>query len=117
MKQKLVWALLIVLGAFAAGCAPAIVVQNNTTIPVRVVVSAGDIRGVLSPSPGEGSSIEVAEGAYRVAVIPDAEWIEYAKLSRKLLNERLANSDKLTGPQLLELIRQLKDIEIGRAHV
>jgi hypothetical protein len=93
-----------------SACAPALVVQNNTNFPVRVVVVAGDLRGVLSPNPGESSSMEVANGAYRVTAIPDAEWIEYAKLSRKLLNERLAAADQLTGPQLLEVIRQLKDI-------
>ena len=43
-------------------------------------------------------------------MIPDAEWIEYAKLTRKVLNDQLANSDNLTGPQLLEVIRRLKGI-------
>ena len=45
-----------------------------------------------------------------MAVIPDTDWIEYAKIKRKLLNEQLANADKLTGAQLLEVIRQLKDV-------
>jgi hypothetical protein len=43
-------------------------------------------------------------------VIPDAEWIEYAKLTRKVLNDQLANADKLTGPQLLDVIHRLKEI-------
>ena len=108
-RGKLI-ALLIFVTLLMAGCGPSIVVQNKTTFPVRVIVSASGKSEVLSPSPGESSAAAVSEGAYRVTVIPDAEWIEYAKISRKLLNDQLANSDKLSGPQLLEVIRQLKDI-------
>ena len=43
-------------------------------------------------------------------MIPDAEWIEYARTTRKFLNDQLANADSLTGPQLLEVIRRLKNI-------
>lgn len=108
IRLSFVW-----LGAivFLASCAPTITVVNNTTFPVRVVVVAGGTRQVLSPSPnGESSSAEVTEGRYVVTAIPDAEWIEYAKLTRKVLNEELANADNLSGPRLLEVIRRLKDI-------
>jgi hypothetical protein len=101
---------LIIAAGLIAGCAPTITVQNNTSFPVRAIVSAGKIRTVLSPSPGEHSTAEVGEGPYTVTVIPDAEWIEYAKLTRKVLNDQLANADKLTGPQLLDVIRRLKEI-------
>ena len=50
------------------------------------------------------------KGAYRVTVVADQEWLEYAKLTRKVLNEHLTNADKLTGPQLLDVIRRLKEI-------
>ena len=95
---------------FLAGCGPSITVQNSTRIPLRVVVSAGGRSDVLSPSPGESSAAEVDEGPYRATAIPDADWIEYAKLTRKVLNDQLANSDRLSGPQLLDLIQRLKDI-------
>lgn len=102
--------ILIVAAILLASCGPSIVVENKTSIPVRVVVRAGGKSEVVSPSPGESSTVEANEGTYRATVIPDAEWIEYAKLTRKFLNDQLANSDKLTGAQLLEVIRRLKDV-------
>ena len=95
-----------------AGCAPSIVVENKTSFPVRAIIRAGGMSEVLSPSPGESSSAEVGEGSYSATVIPDAEWIEYARATRQYLNEQLAHSDNLTGPQLLEVIRRLKDIAV-----
>ncbi len=95
-----------------ASCAPPIVVSNKTSFAVRVIVSGGGVSQTVSPSPGESSIAEIGEGAYKATVIPDAEWIEYAKLTRKVLNEQLANSDNLTGAQLLDVIRRLKDIAL-----
>jgi hypothetical protein len=100
----------VVAAAGIAGCAPVLTVQNDSTVPVRVVVSASGNRQVLSPSPGQSSSAEVGEGAYSAYAIPDAEWIEYARLTRRYLNDQLVNADNLTGTQLLEVIRRLKDI-------
>ncbi len=107
-KIKLALGLLLIL--FVAGCGPAVVVENRTGFPVRAIVSSRGAREVVSPSPGESSTVEVQAGAYTVVVLPDMEWIEYAKLTRKVLNDQLANADKLTGTQLLDVIRRLKDI-------
>lgn len=95
-----------------SACAPAVTVENGTSFPVRVIVAWSGGRSVLSPSPGESSSVEVTQGAYRATAIPDAEWIEYARLTRKVLNDQLANADQLTGPQLLDVIRRLKEIAL-----
>jgi len=110
-RQKL-FLILIVTAILLASCEPTITVANNTQIMVRVVVRTGGRTEVVSPSPGESSTVEAAEGGYSVSVIPDAEWIEYAKLTRQYLNDQLANADKLTGPQLLDVIRRLKDIAL-----
>ena len=110
IKKFILAAILFSAASFLAGCGPAIVVQNNTKFPVRVVVATGGKSEMLSPSPGESSAAEASEGAYGVYVIPDEEWIAYAKLTRQYLNDQLANSDKLTGPQLLNVIQRLKDI-------
>ena len=101
---------LVICAVLVVGCAPTVSVLNKTGIGVRAIVASGGTRQVLSPSPGESSAAEVVEGPFTVAVIPDTDWIEYAKIKRKLLNEQLANADKLTGAQLLEVIRQLKDV-------
>ena len=101
---------LVICAALVVGCAPTVSVLNRTGFGVRAIVVSRGARQVLSPSPGESSTAEVEEGRFTVTVIPDAEWIEYAKLTRKYLNDQLANSDKLTGPQLLEVIRRLKDV-------
>lgn len=110
MKRISSIVVLLAIAGFIAGCGPSVVVENRTSFPVRVILRASGHSEVLSPSPGESSTTEVFEGAYRVSVIPDTEWIEYARLTRKVLNEQLANSDTLTGPQLLEVIRRLKEI-------
>ncbi|MBI5303989.1 MAG: hypothetical protein HY868_17775 [Chloroflexi bacterium] len=110
MRRRISLAVWIALAMLIAGCGPSITVNNKTRIPVRVIVNAAGRSEVLSPSPGESSTADVEPGAYRVTVIRDEEWIAYAKLTRQYLNDQLANSDKLTGPQLLEVIRRLKDI-------
>lgn len=100
----------LILAAVISGCGPSVVVQNNTKFAIRVVITTPDGSEVVSPTPGESSTVDAAEGSYRATAIPDADWIEWAKLTRKVLNDQLANSDNLTGPQLLEVIRRLKDI-------
>jgi hypothetical protein len=97
---------------FLAGCGPTVTVNNKTGFPVRVFVDASQEHEVLSPSPGESSTAEVSEGAFRVTAIPDAEWIAYARDTRKYLNDRLANSENLSGPQLLDVIQRLKDVAL-----
>jgi hypothetical protein len=93
-----------------AGCGPTVTVSNNTKFAVRVVVTSSDGSEVLSPTPGESSSAEVSEGPFRVTAIPDADWFAWAQLTRKDLNDRLANPQNLSGPQLLDVIQRLKDI-------
>ena len=112
MNHRKLIPVLIVTAILLASCAPYIVVENKTSFPVRVIVSGGGKSEVVSPTPGESSSVDMNEGTYKATVIPDAEWIEYAKLTRKVLNDQLANSDKLTGPQLLDVIRRLKEIAV-----
>lgn len=110
MKRLAPFIISLIAAGLIAGCGPAIIVENKTSLPVRAIVNSSGQRSMLSPSPGESSTTDAEEGAYTVAVVPDAEWIEYAKLTRKVLNEQLANADNLTGPQLQEVIRRLKDI-------
>lgn len=111
MKWLILLATLITLAAESTSCGgPTVTVENGTKFPVRVVVSAGGSSSVLSPSPGESSSADASEGPYRAYAIPDEDWINYAKDTRKYLNDQLANSDNLTGPQLLNVVQRLKDI-------
>jgi len=112
MNHKKLFPLLIVTAILLAGCAPMVTVENGTIFPVRVIVSSGGKRVVVSPSPGENSTVDASEGAYRATAIPDAEWIEYARLTRRILNDQLANADNLTGTQLLDVIRRLKEVAV-----
>lgn len=109
MKSKL-FLLAAVIGLALTACGPGITVSNSTRIPVRVVVVKKGGSDVLSASPGESSFTEAEEGTYRVTAVPDAEWITYAKATRQFLNDQLGNSDSLSGPQLLEVIRRLKEV-------
>lgn len=107
MQSAALW---IAAAALVTGCSPTLTVNNNTRFAIRAVVSQEGSSDVLSPSPGESSSVDARPGTYSVTAIPDQEWIEWAKLTRKALNDQLADSDRLTGAQLLDVINRLKDI-------
>jgi hypothetical protein len=108
-RSKVLYAILI-LALLLAACGPTVSLQNTTGFAVRAVITTVNGSSVVSPSPGESSSVEAAEGAYTVTAIPDQDWVSYAQTVRKLLNEQLANPDSLTGPQLLDVVKRLKDI-------
>ncbi len=110
MNKSVISAILLLMLGLVVACGPVVTVENKTKIQVRVIVSSPGRYDVLSPSPGESSTTEVDEGAYSVAVVPDKEWIDYAKATRQFLNDQLANSQNLTGPQLLEVIKRLKQV-------
>jgi hypothetical protein len=102
--------MLAVAAVALTGCGPVITVVNKTTVPVRVVITSGGGSETFAPSPGESSFAEASEGKFTVTAIPDADWINYAKLTRQDLNEQLANSQNLSGPKLLDLVHRLKEI-------
>ena len=104
--------LLVPAALLLVACGPEVTVTNNATIPVRVILHSTYGGETLAPSPGESSTAELGEGPYSVTVIPDEEWVTYAKLTRKVLNDRLADAGNLTGPQLLDLIHRLKAIAL-----
>ncbi len=108
--MKYALAMMLLACAALVGCGPTVTVQNSTGFVVRAVITTADGSQTVAPSPNESSSLDVSEGAYSVSVIPDAEWVEYAKTVRKLLNDQLANSSQLSGAQLLDVVQRLKDI-------
>ncbi|MBI5349127.1 MAG: hypothetical protein HZB77_07390 [Chloroflexi bacterium] len=110
MNRQKLFLILIATAVLLVSCGPSIVVENKTSIPVRVIVRAGGKSEMVLLSRGESLSVEASEGVYRATAIPDETWIEYAKSMRKFFNDQLADSDKLTGAQLLDVIRSLKDI-------
>jgi hypothetical protein len=110
MKRRSLLGLAMLAAVLLAGCAPSIVVQNKTSFGVRAIVTSGAGTEVLSPSPGESSTADGAEGSYTVSAIPEQEWLDWATATRKYLNDQLKDSSKLTGQQLLDLIDRLKSI-------
>lgn len=110
MKTDVLIAALMI--AALAACSPTVTVKNGANFPVHTMVTGQRGTQMLSPTPGESSTAEMDLGAYTVVVIPDADWLDYAKGVRKYLNDQLANADNLTGPQLLEVVQRLKDIAL-----
>ncbi len=110
MKRTHLLVACLCLAVLLAACGPSITVTNNTGFGVRAVVTSAAGVDVISPTPGNSSTVDANEGTYNVTVINDQDWIAYAQTVRKLLNEQLANSDNLTGPQLLNVVQRLKDI-------
>jgi hypothetical protein len=110
-RHRVARVVLLVAAALAlAACGPTVSVTNKTTIPVRVVLVSADGSETFAPSPGESSYAEVSEGQFTVTAVPDADWTNYAKLTRQDLNDQLANSQNLSGAKLLDLVRRLKEI-------
>jgi hypothetical protein len=110
MKRILLVIAFLLVGGVLSGCIPMVTVMNNTGFEVRVIITGRGGSEVLSPSPGESSYAEVSEGQFTAAAVPASDWIDYAKAKRQYLNDQLANMDNLTGAQLAEVVRQLKDI-------
>lgn len=110
MKSAKHWALIGLMGVLLAGCGPSITVENKTSFDIKVLVANNGRREVLSPSPGNSSSMDATEGTYIVTAVRSEEWLNYAKATRQYLNSQLANMDSLSGAQLLEVIQRLKDI-------
>lgn len=110
MKRTHLLLACLCLAVLLAACGPTITVTNNTGFGVRAIVHSTAGVDVVSPTPGNSSTVDAVDGAYNVTVINDQDWINYAQVVRKLLNEQLANSDNLTGPQLLNVVQRLKDI-------
>jgi hypothetical protein len=100
----------VALAAMADSCSPVITVTNNTTFEVVATINNGGKRQVVSPSPGNSSSAEAEQGVYTVTIIPSQEWRDHAQATRDFLNDQLAHPENLTGEQLKEVIRRLKDI-------
>lgn len=110
LRRAKAFAAVVAAVVFMTGCGPTITVQNGTRYQVRAVVSNGGKQEVFSPSPGESSSVDAEQGSYSVYSVPDIEWIQYTKATRKFLDDQLAHPEKLTGPQLLNVVARLKNI-------
>ena len=57
MNRHKQFLILIVTAILLASCGPSIVVENKTSFSVRVVVRDGGNSEVVSPSPGESSTV------------------------------------------------------------
>jgi hypothetical protein len=102
--------LIILAAACIVGCAPMVTVENKSDTPVRVVLSGPNGRQILSPAPGNTTAGEVAVGEWRVTVIPDDEWREYALDTRDDLVERLKNPDDLSRAEVAETLDRIKEV-------
>jgi hypothetical protein len=110
MKRPKLLVACLLFGVLLAACGPSITVTNNTKFPIRAVVTTSSGSDVVSPTPGNSSAVDADVGNYTVTAIPDADWVAYAQSVRQFLNDQLAHSDSLTGPQLLQVVQRLKDI-------
>ena len=93
-----------------ASCGPSITVENKTSFDVHAMVINGGHSEILSPSPGNSSTMDATEGPYTVVAVRSEEWITWARATRQYLNGQLAKMDTLTGAQLADVVQRLKDI-------
>ncbi len=112
VKRFTPFALCILGAVLVSGCGPTITINNRTRFPVTATVTSGERRETHSPSPGESSTMDAEVGPYFVYAVPEKDWLEYAKLTQKVLNESLADPSRLTGPQINDIIQRLKDIAV-----
>jgi hypothetical protein len=115
MRRVKLFRLLVVLIACAllVGCGPMVSINNRTNVGVRAVVfAAGQRKQVTSVSPGESSTVELSgAGKYTVGVIQDKEWVDWIKLTRKVLGDLLAQPDRLTPEQIKDVTQKLRGID------
>jgi hypothetical protein len=110
VRRFVPFALCIAAAVLVSGCGPTITVYNRTRIPVRAQVFQGKQHAVVNPSPGESSTVDADLGPYVAIAEPEEDWLRYAKLTQKVLNESLADPSRLTGPQITDIVQRLKDI-------
>jgi hypothetical protein len=112
MRRRALVVVAMLASVVIAGCGPSIVVENKTTFGVRAIVTTSLGTETFSPSPGEHSTADGTQGSYTVTAIPEQEWLDWARITRKVLNDQIADSSKLTGQQLLDVIDRLKSIAV-----
>lgn len=94
--------------------------ESSTQLRVFVKVPGGGITTV-TPTPGNSSSIVIAEGGtFYAGAVVDTEWLEYIRVTRELLSQQLADPAvraDLSVDELVELTTRINDLtrEIQRA--
>jgi len=109
--KRMVWTLLLLTSAVVlAGCAPTVMISNNTDIDVRVLVYPGMGASLIYLHGGESTSLEASEGSYSVHVFSDESWIAEAKEYRRYLVEQLAEPGNLSGEGIMNVVSELQKI-------
>jgi hypothetical protein len=88
--HRLRWLAVGLLGLAAVACGPSLTVTNRTEFAVRVFVTADLNLDVVSPSPGESSSLDFVGGSFTATVIFDEEWVNLLRSRRDTLNNLVA---------------------------
>jgi hypothetical protein len=86
-RRAMVWAL---VGALVVGCGPSLTVENKTEFAIHVTVRTSKGVDVVSPSPGESSSVDFEGGNFSAVAFLDQEWVNYMTSSRDTLNNLIA---------------------------
>lgn len=99
----------------AMGCTPSIVVKNNTTIGVRVMVKTDKGSDVVSPSVEGSSTVESSGGRFTATAVEDQVWADYMRQNRQtLVNflQKVVNGQaSLPTQELEQLFANLRDID------
>lgn len=111
-KHLLLISLCALLVLFLSSCAPLLRIENETTLGVKALVSIpGSMRQLVTVEPMNDAGLDtIGIGKYIVVVIPDKDWLEYARLQARVLNDLLTGSPNLSPQQANDIKTKLKEI-------
>jgi hypothetical protein len=108
---------LVAVAFVVAACAPSVVIKNETTFGIVVVVSGGspEKTEAFRPSPGESSSFEFGGGQFAVVATLDADWVTSMSQIKGALNALIADFEahqvNLNTDQVEQIFAKLRDID------
>jgi hypothetical protein len=110
------WFVAVVVAAVVvAACTPSLVIKNETSFGVLVIVTGGGKTEAFRPSPGESSSFEFGGGSFSVIARADVDWVTQMTQTKQALNALIADFQahqvSLTSDQVDQVIAKLREID------
>ena len=105
----------LIAALVVVGCTPSIVVKNNTTIGIRVMIKTDKGSDVVSPSAQESSTVESTGGRFTATAVEDQVWADYMRQTRQsviaLLQDVVNHKTSLPTQELEQMFANLRDID------
>jgi hypothetical protein len=103
--------LLLIAAALLAGCGPYVTLENKTDVGIKFITNVGGEQSATSVFPGETSSATGSDyGSYSISVIPNEDWLAWARDFTNALSDQLKHGRDLTPEDVQRITRNLATI-------